>query len=53
MTKEINCKAAGYDNCDFLIRDEDELVELVQHHAENTHDMSIPREDIEGLMHTV
>jgi predicted small metal-binding protein len=55
MVKEVSCKEAGYDDCEFLIRDEneDELIELVQHHAEHTHDMSIAREDVEGLVKTV
>lgn len=36
-------------DCEFVVRDEneDELVELVQRHAENTHDMKMSREDVE------
>ncbi|WP_290810254.1 DUF1059 domain-containing protein [Halovivax sp.] len=55
MVKEVNCKAAGFDDCEFLVRDEneDELVDLVQHHAEQTHDKTVSRDDIEGLMRDV
>ena len=53
MVNEVSCKEAGYD-CEFLIRDEneDELIELVQQHSEQTHDMSVSREDVRGLMRT-
>lgn len=51
MVKEVSCKEAGYD-CEFLIRDEneDELIDLVQRHSEQTHDMSVSREDVQGMM---
>lgn len=54
MVKEVNCKEAGKD-CEFVIRDEneEELVELVQRHSENTHDEPVSREDIQGLMKEV
>lgn len=54
MVKEVNCKEAGYD-CEFLIRDEneEELIDLVQHHSEHTHDTSVSSEDIRGLMKEV
>lgn len=52
MVKEVNCKEAGFEDCEFLIRDEneDEMVELVQHHAETTHDKTVDRDTIEELI---
>ena len=54
MVKEVNCKEAGKD-CEFLVRDEneDELIELVQRHSEQTHDTSVSREDVQSLMKEV
>lgn len=48
MVKQVSCREAGMD-CDFLIQDEneDELIELVQQHAENTHEMTMSRTDVE------
>lgn len=45
MVKQVDCM-----DCEFLIQDEneDELIEFVQRHAENTHDMSASRSDVEG-----
>ncbi len=45
MTKEYQCSA-----CAFMIRSEaeDELVEFVQRHAEDVHDMSMSSADIRG-----
>lgn len=45
MVNQVDCT-----DCEFLIRDEneDELIELVQQHAENTHGMSASRTDVEG-----
>lgn len=55
MAMEVSCSDAGYDDCSFMIRDEneDELVEIVQMHAKGTHDTDLGRSDIEGLMHEV
>jgi len=52
MVKEVVCKDAGFDDCAFQIQDEneDELVAIVQQHAEQSHDMSVSREDVEGMM---
>ena len=54
MVKEVNCKETGKD-CEFLIRDEneEELIELVQHHSEQTHDTPVSREDVQSLMKEV
>lgn len=48
MVKQVSCREAGMD-CDFLIQDEneDELIDLVQQHAENTHEMTMSRTDVE------
>lgn len=53
MVKELACADAGYDDCSFMIRDEneDELVEIVQMHAKGSHDTDLDRTDVEGLMH--
>ncbi|USZ70977.1 DUF1059 domain-containing protein [Natronosalvus halobius] len=55
MVKEVQCKDAGFEDCDFVIRDEneDEMVDLVQQHAERTHDKSVSRDDVQGLMNEV
>ena len=55
MVNEVNCKGAGYDDCEFLIRSEnaDELVEFVRVHAEETHDQTVSGGDIRGLMQDV
>lgn len=54
MTKEISCREAGYD-CDFMMRseNEDELIEFVQEHARETHDMEMSASDIRGVWSTV
>lgn len=48
MVKEVNCKEAGYEDCEFVIRDEneEELIDLVQQHSERTHNTSASREDV-------
>ena len=53
MVHEVNCKGAGYTDCEFLVRSEnvDELVRIVQQHAEQTHDQSVTDADVRGLMH--
>lgn len=54
MAKEVACRDAGYD-CDFMIRSEndDELVEMVQQHARDTHDTEMSKSDIQGAWKTV
>lgn len=51
MTKEVNCREAGYD-CDFMIRSENEseLVDFVQQHAKDTHDTEMSRSDVRDAM---
>jgi predicted small metal-binding protein len=55
MVKEIRCINAGFEDCEFLIRseDEDEVVEFAQQHAERTHDTSASRDHIEKIMQDV
>lgn len=50
MTKEYQCSA-----CDFMIRSEaeDELVEFVQRHANDVHDLSMSDGDIRSGWSTV
>jgi predicted small metal-binding protein len=54
MVHELTCRDAGYD-CDFMIRSEseDQLVEMVQQHAKETHDTELSKADVQGLTKTV
>ncbi|WP_440771758.1 DUF1059 domain-containing protein [Natronorubrum sp. DTA28] len=55
MVKEVRCAEAGFEDCQFLIRDEneDEMIDLVQQHAERSHDTTVSRDDVEGLLQQV
>ena len=55
MVKEVSCIHAGFEDCEFLVRSEDEseLVEFVRRHAERTHDVSVSREHVERIMREV
>lgn len=55
MAKEVNCKQAGYDDCEFLIRSEntDELIGFVRTHAEETHGHEVSESDVRGLLQDV
>lgn len=55
MVKEVSCIHAGFEDCEFLIRSENdsELIEIVQKHAENTHDVSVSRDHVEKIMREV
>lgn len=48
MVKEVRCIHAGFEDCEFLIRSENEaeLVEIVQPHAEETHGISVSRDHV-------
>ena len=52
MVHEVNCKGAGYEDCEFLVRSEndDELIRFVQRHAEETHNQPVSGADVRGLM---
>lgn len=51
MAREFSCRDAGVD-CDFMIRseNEDEMVDMVQQHARETHDKEMSRDDVMGAM---
>lgn len=54
MAKQVTCRDGGYD-CDFMIRseDEDQLIQMVQQHAKETHDSELSRSDVQGLVKNV
>lgn len=54
MVKEMSCRDAGMD-CDFMIRseNENELIEFVQQHAEETHNEEMSRSDVRNALKTV
>lgn len=51
MVKEVSCIHAGFEECEFLIRSENEseLIDIVQRHAERTHDVSVSREHVKQI----
>lgn len=55
MVKEVSCIHAGFEECEFLVRSEDEreLIDIVQRHAEGTHDVSVSPEHVEKIMRDV
>lgn len=55
MVKEVSCIHAGFEDCEFLVRSEDEseLIEFVRKHAERTHDVSVSRKHVEKIMRKV
>lgn len=55
MVKEVACIHAGFEDCAFLVRteDEDELVDIVKGHAERVHDVSVSREHVERIARDV
>lgn len=55
MVKEVSCIHAGFEDCEFLIRSEaePELIQIVQQHAENTHNISVSRDHVEKIMRDV
>ena len=52
MSNEVNCKGAGYPDCEFLIRSEnvDELIRFTQQHSEETHGQSVSESDVRSVM---
>ena len=52
MVKEVSCIHAGFEDCEFLVRSENEseLIEFVQRHAERTHDVTVSREHVTKIM---
>lgn len=55
MVKEVRCIHAGFEDCEFLVRSENEaeLIGIVQKHAEGTHDISVSPEHVERIMREV
>lgn len=52
MVKEIRCINAGFEDCEFLVRseNEDELIEFAQRRAERTHATSAARDHLKKIM---
>ena len=55
MAKEVQCIHAGFEDCEFLLRteDEDELVRFVREHAERVHDVSVSPEHVRRIAREV
>lgn len=55
MVQEVNCKEAGYEDCEFLIRSEnvDEMIQFVKQHSEQTHGKSVSDADVRSVMQDV
>lgn len=55
MAKEIRCINAGFEDCAFLIRSEDEaeVIEVAQRHAERAHDTEASRDHLETVMQDI
>ena len=52
MVKELSCINAGFEDCEFLLRseNEDELIKFAQRHAERTHGTLASRDHIEKIL---
>ena len=48
MAKEVSCIHAGFEDCAFLLRteDEEELVDVVRAHAERRHGVDVSPEHV-------
>ena len=48
MTKEVSCIHAGFADCEFQLRteDEEELIEVVRAHAERRHGVEVSKEHV-------
>ena len=55
MVKEVSCIHAGFEDCEFLVRSENEpeLIEFVRRHAARTHDVSVSPEHVRRIMKRV
>lgn len=55
MVQEVNCKEAGYEDCEFLIRSEnvDEMIQFAKQHSEQTHGQSVSEDDVRSVMQDV
>lgn len=52
---QLTCSEAGFDDCAFMIRNEnrDQIIEMVQDHAIQTHDKEMSQSDVRGLLEEV
>ena len=52
MVKEISCINAGFEDCEFLVRseNEEEVIEFAQQHAKNSHDTEATPEHLEKIL---
>lgn len=52
MVKQISCINAGFEDCEFLVRseDEDEVIEFARRHAKHTHDVDASRDHLEKVL---
>lgn len=48
MTKEVRCIHAGFEDCEFLLRTEDEteIVEVVRNHAKRRHGVEVSADHV-------
>lgn len=48
MAREVRCIHAGFEDCEFLLRTEDEaeLVEVVRTHAQRAHGVDVSEEHV-------
>ncbi len=55
MSKEIRCINAGFEDCEFLIRseNEEEVIEFAQRHAKETHETDASRDYLEKIMREI
>lgn len=55
MVKEVSCIHAGFEDCEFRIQSENEmeLIEFVQKHAAETHDVTVSRDHVEKIMRDI
>ena len=55
MVKEISCINAGFEDCEFRIRSENEVevVEFAQLHAKNVHETDASRDHLENIIKEV
>lgn len=52
MVKEISCINSGFEECEFLVRSENEaeVIEFARRHAENVHDVEPSPEHLERVV---
>lgn len=55
MVKEVRCIHAGFEDCEFLVRSENEaeLREIVRRHAERIHGVTVSDDHVERILRDV